>query len=174
MNRVMIGRGMIAASLALGAIGSTIIDNAGGSTAHMLAIATWPPHALFHDAAMFLLLDSVSLICLWLLFRKSREPIVAARVATLVVLAYWLPFFFITTLFPQASLMPESPVGMPYNMGNVGQWSPNVRQATPFILGMPLYLNAAVAAWWISIALIGYRVFSKAMRAGEVDPLWLP
>ena len=113
MNRITTGRVLIGLSLTLGTIGSTVIDNFPQPIGHMSAVRTWPPHALFHDAAFFLLLDGITAICLWLLFRRSREPMLGALIATLVVFVYWTPFFYITTLYPQASLVPTSPVGMP-------------------------------------------------------------
>lgn len=170
MNKITTGRTLIALSLALGAIGSTIIDNISGPNGHMRAVQTWPPHALFHDAAMFLLLDGVSLICLWLLFRRSREPLVAALVATLVVAAYWTPFFYITTLYPQASLAPSSPVGMPYNLSNFAQWDPALQQVTPIVLGVPIHVNALVGGVWITVATIGYWLVRKGVREGARDP----
>ena len=170
MNKIRVGRGIIALSAALGSIGSTIIDNVSGPNAHMRAVSTWPPHALFHDAAMFLLLDGVTLICLWLLFRRSREPEIAARVTTLFVIAYWTPFFYVTTLFPQASLAPTSPVGMPYNMSNYDSWAVAAKHVTPLIFGVPVQGNALVGAMWVIIASIGYSIFRKGMREGAHDP----
>lgn len=169
MNKVSTGRTLMATSVALGAIGSTIIDNVSGPNAHMRAVQTWPPHALFHDAAMFLLLDGVSLICLWLLFRRSREPAVAALVATLVVFVYWTPFLYITTLYPQASLAPSSPVGMPYNASNFAQWDPAIQKVTPIVLGIPIQVNALVGVVWITIAAVGYWLFRKGIREGAHD-----
>lgn len=169
MNKVVVGRTLIAISLTLSAIGSTIIDNVSGPNAHMLAVHTWPPHALFHDAAFFLLLDSIALIGLWLLFRRSREPSTGAFTATLIIFGYWTPFFYITTLFPQASLAPTSPVGLPYNSSNVGQWDAFTLSQTPIVMGVPLHINALVAAVWIIVASIGYLLFRKGLKEGSFD-----
>jgi hypothetical protein len=170
MNKIVVGRTIIALSAALGAIGSTIIDNIAGPNAHMRAVQTWPPHALFHDAAMFLLLDGVTLICLWLLFRRSREPEIAARVTTLLVMAYWTPFFYITTVYPQASLAPTSPVGHPFNIHNFESWDLASQTVTPVIFGIPVHVNAIVGAMWVVIALVGYTIFRRGMREGSIDP----
>ena len=170
MNKITVGRTIIGLGAALGSIGSTIIDNVTGPNAHMLAVSTWPPHALFHDAAMFLLLDGVTLICLWLLFRRSREPEVGARVTTLFVMAYWTPFFYITTLYPQASLVPTSPVGLPYNISNYSSWDAAIRQVTPVVFGIPFHVNALVGAMWIAITVMGYAIFRRGMREGARDP----
>lgn len=169
MNKITIGRTLIAASLTLGAIGSTIIDNIPGPIAHMPAVDSWPPHALFHDAAMFLLLDAVSLIGLWMLFRRSWEPIVGARVATLVVAAYWTPFFYITTLYPQASLAPGSPVGLPYHLSNFAEWDSATQDTALILFGMPIHVNAIPGLIWISIALIGYWMLNNGIKEGLHD-----
>jgi hypothetical protein len=170
MNKIVVGRTIIALSATLGAVGSTIIDNVAGPNAHIRAVSTWPPHALFHDAAMFLLLDGATLICLWMLFRRSREPEVGARVTTLLVLAYWTPFFYITTLYPQASLAPTSPVGHPYNISNFELWEPTIKRVTPVVLGMPIHANAIVGAMWVAIVLVGYTIFRRGMKEGAHDP----
>lgn len=170
MNKITVGRTTIGLAALLGSIGSTIVDNVGGIDAHMQAVNRWPPHALFHDAAMFLLLDGVTLICLWLLFRRSREPEIGARVTTLFVTAYWTPFFFITTLYEQASLVPSSPVGLPYHLSNFSLWDAASKQATPVVFGFPVYVNGLVGAMWIAITLMGYALFRKGMREGAHDP----
>lgn len=170
MNKITVGRTIIGLGAALGSIGSTIVDNVGGLNAHMQAVQTWPPHALFHDAAMFLLLDGVTLICLWLLFRRSREPEIAARLTTLFVMVYWTPFFYITTLYPQASLVPSSPVGLPFNISNYNLWDAATKQATPVVFGLPVHVNALVGAMWIAITLMGYAIFRKGVREGAHDP----
>ena len=169
MNKITVGRTIIGLAAALGSIGSTIVDNIPGANAHMLAVATWPPHALFHDAAMFLLLDGVTLICLWLLFRRSREPEIGARVTTFFVMAYWTPFFYITTLFPQASLVPTSPVGLPFNNSNYALWDSAAKRVTPIIFGTPVHVNALVGAMWIAIAVIGYVILRRGIREGALD-----
>lgn len=169
MNRILTGRVLIALSLTLGTIGSTVVDNLPLPVGHMEAVVTWPPHALFHDAAFFLLPDGVTLICLWLLFRRSREPLLGARVTTLFVLVYWTPFFYITALFPQASLVPTSPVGRPYTLSNFTQWDPAIRNATPVILGHPVHAQILVAIAWMSIALVGFWLCRLGVRAGDPD-----
>ncbi len=169
MNRITTGRVLIGLSLTLGTIGSTVIDNFPQPIGHMSAVQTWPPHALFHDAAFFLLLDGITAICLWLLFRRSREPLLGALIATLVVFVYWTPFFYITTLYPQASLVPTSPVGMPYKLSNFDQWDPMIRSATPVLLGYPVHAQILVATVWMSIALAGYWLCRRGTRAGDND-----
>ena len=53
----------------------------------------WPPHAHFHDALFLLFLDGMSLVVLWLLWRPSKEPEVAIKVAALFSVTVWTPFF---------------------------------------------------------------------------------
>lgn len=174
MNRIITGRVLIALSLTLGTIVTTTIDNLPPPIGHMRAVDTWPPHALFHDAVMFLLLDGVALIGLWLLFRRSREPLVGARVSMLIVAAFWTPFFYITTLYPQASLVPTSPVGMPYTLSNFAQWDPAMRKMTPVVLGVPVHVNALVGLGWMCIAAMGYWLVRSGIKEGAHDPQWVP
>jgi hypothetical protein len=64
----------------------------------------WPPHAVFHDAAMLHLLTGVCLLALWLLFRRTKEPDVAAFVGFATPVIFWTPFFWLTSVMPNASL----------------------------------------------------------------------
>ena len=169
MNKVTTGRAIIAAALILGSIGSNIVDIMPGPNAHMEAVATWPPHALFHDAEMFLLLDGGVLIFTWLLFRKSREPQIAALCTTLFVCAYWSPFLYITSLFPQASLVPSSPIGVPYNIDNFEIWDSAIRQVTPVVSGIPVHVNALVAVGWMCMAILGYLLYRRGLKEGAND-----
>lgn len=64
----------------------------------------WPAHAKFHGAAMLHLLTGTAALALWLLWRRSPEPDVAALVAWLLPSIFWSPFFWITSALPEASL----------------------------------------------------------------------
>ena len=94
---------LISVAVALSAIVSTLVDLSTGDAAHVYNPA-WHPHAVFHDIVMFLLLDFMALVCLWLLWRKSSEPKVGVKVAALLVVGFWSPFYYVTFLFPTASL----------------------------------------------------------------------
>jgi len=109
------GKILVTLALLLTGLVSTAVDNLPGG--HMND-PRWVPHAKFHDAAMFLLLDGVCLLALWLVWRRSFEPLVGIGAEVLVVAAFWTLFLYITTLYPQASLLLDSPLGQPWHMGN--------------------------------------------------------
>lgn len=73
------------------------------NTTHLFNSA-WPPHAKFHDVAMLNLLTGISVIALWLLWRPSHEPHIAAMVAGLVPIIFWSAFFWASILVPGVSL----------------------------------------------------------------------
>jgi hypothetical protein len=97
----------------------------------------WPPHARFHDVAMLNLLAGVALVALWLLWRKSREPDVAAITAGLVTLVFWSVFFWATFAFEGASL----------------QALPN--EPPPQVAGIKVYPNVVSAAVFSLVAATG-------------------
>lgn len=108
MHRTRMGKFILSFVLVVGAIVSTAVD---WNTTHLFNPA-WPPHARFHDALFLALLDGATLIVLWLLWRRSREPAVAITTAALFSLAVWTPFFYIEALIPGTSLLvsPDMPV----------------------------------------------------------------
>ncbi len=103
-TKIRAGRAGVTLSVVLTAVVSTVVDVMPGEDGHM-GNPQWPPHALFQDAAMFCTLLAMMCIFLWLLLRKSREPQVGMLAATLFPFGFWSGFFYITTLFPQASLL---------------------------------------------------------------------
>jgi len=103
MTKQVTGKVLISISIALSAIVSTVVDLRPGALGHVYN-PDWNPHAIFHDIVMFLLLDQMALVSLWLLWRKSTEPLVGVRVATLLVVCFWTPFYYVTSIFPMASL----------------------------------------------------------------------
>jgi len=90
MNKQTTGKVLISVAVALSAIVSTIVDLLPGDTGHVFN-HDWNPHAIFHDIVMFLLLDWMAVVSLWLLWRKSSEPLVGVKVATLLVVGFWTP-----------------------------------------------------------------------------------
>jgi hypothetical protein len=64
----------------------------------------WPPHARFHDAAMLNLLAGACAVALWLLWRKGKEPHIAAIVAGAMPIIFWSAFFWVSAVVPGASL----------------------------------------------------------------------
>ena len=156
MTRQTLGKTLISSAIVLSAIVSTGIDLSHGDTAHVHNPA-WHPHAIFHDIVMFLLLDFMGLVCLWLLWRKSREPEVGVRVAALLMLGFWSPFYYVTTLVPAASL-----AATPENVSNgaiLVSWAP-----------FPLYINVLVGTFLLSLTAVGYFLYRGGQRKSLADP----
>src|SRR5882724_5893436 len=101
MNRNKLGKFILSFVLVVGAIVSTAVD---WNTTHLFNPA-WHPHARFHDALFLLFLDAMSLVVLWLLWRRSKEPEVAIAVAALFSASVWTPFLYIEALIPGTSLL---------------------------------------------------------------------
>jgi ABC-type glucose/galactose transport system permease subunit len=145
MNKQFTGKVLISIAVALSAIVSTIVDLLPGDTGHVFN-PSWNPHAVFHDIVMFLLLDWMALVCLWLLWRKSSEPLVGVKVATLLVLGFWTPFYYVSTVFPMASL------------------SANLQEMdkVSFLVGgLRVYMNVMIGSAMVVIALIGYWLYGR-------------
>lgn len=174
MMKIKTGCVLVAISVVLTAVVSTIVDVMPGEEGHM-GNPTWPPHSLFHDAAMFCTLDAVMLIFMWLLLRKSKEPKVGFVAAALFPFGFWLGFYYITTLFPQASLMAtnvKDAAGnfIPLNSSNQALWPANVKAMTPIVAGIPLYMNAMIGTVMMLISAIGWFMYNRGVKAGERDP----
>lgn len=145
MNKKVTGKVLISLAVALSAIVSTIVDLLPGDTGHVFN-ATWNPHAIFHDIVMFLLLDWMAVVSLWLLWRKSSEPLVGVKVATLLVVGFWTPFYYVSTLFPMASL------------------SANLQEmdkVSIVVAGLRIYFNVIIGTAMVVIALAGYWLFNR-------------
>ena len=150
MTRQTLSRVLISSAIVLSAMVSTGIDLSHGVTAHVHN-PEWHPHAIFHDIVMFLLLDFMGLVCLWLLWRKSSEPEVGVRVAALLMVGFWTPFYYVTTLFPAASL-----AATPENVSNgaiLVSWAP-----------FPLYINVLVGTFLLAITAAGYFLYFSGER----------
>ncbi|MBD1997585.1 hypothetical protein H6F88_32385 [Oculatella sp. FACHB-28] len=106
----------------------------------------WHPHAKFHDVVMLWLLSGMSIMALWLLWRRSTEPNIAYTVAMLVPVVFWSPFFFVTLVIPGTSLQAD------------------LEEALPIVAGIPIYANVVVATVSVVLALIGYGLY-RASRA---------
>ena len=145
MNKQTTGKFLISVSVALSGIVSTMVDLKPGPTSHVYN-PTWNPHAIFHDIVMFLLLDQLAVICLWLLWRRSSEPLVGVRIATLLVLAFWTPFYYITSIFPMASLAANQQ---------------EMDLVSIMVGGVRLYFNVLIGTAMMVIALIGYWLYRR-------------
>jgi hypothetical protein len=101
----------------------------------------WPPHARFHSVTGLVVLVGLSVVALWLIWRRSLEPGVAMAVAALVPVLVGSSFF-ITLLIPGA--------GVEDHPGELAR-----------IAGMPF--NVLVAAGFSLLAVLGYVLY----RLGE-------
>jgi hypothetical protein len=137
-----IGRWILSFVLATQALLSIAVD---WNTTHLFN-PTWPPHAVFHDWAMINLLNGVSLCGLWLLWRKSPEPEIGIKMATLIPLIFWSAFFYTTTLLPNSSL----------------SYSPTL--VLPKVAGLTIYPNAAIGFVLTVLTLTGYRVATAELK----------
>lgn len=99
----------------------------------------WHPHARFHGALLLFLLAGVSMMGTWLLWRRSREPEVAFKVAAILAVSYWTPLFFIPFLLPSSTWWAGIPGHEPRLDGMV--FYPNLAVAGVFLL------LTAVALW---------------------------
>jgi hypothetical protein len=113
------------------------------SSNHLLNPA-WHPHARFHGALLLFLLAGVSTAGTWLLWRDSREPDVAMKVAAFIAVSYWTPLFYIPFLLPGSS------------------WWAGKPGAEPRIDGMIVYPNLVVAGAFLLLTAVAFR-----LSAGE-------
>src|SRR5215470_14416069 len=128
--------------IVVGAVVATAVD---WNTTHLFN-PTWHPHARFHDAMYLFLLDGMSLVVLWLLWRRSAEPGLGVTVAALFSAATWTPFFFIEALIPGTSPLAAD----------------NVPVVT--VAGMRFAPNVIIAAVLFLLTLIGYWLARDAGR----------
>ena len=141
------GKVILSFVLIVGPIASIFVD---WNSTHLFN-PTWPPHAKFHDWAMLNLLTGTCALALWLLWRKSSEPQVAVKVATLIPLIFWSAFFYTTTLLPGTSL------------------SASPGEHFPVVAGFTIYPNEVGAFLFSIIGLVGYRVaMADIKRASRV------
>ncbi len=128
MNRQKLGKVMMTLVLVIGAILSFILD---WSSNHLLNPA-WHPHARFHGALLLFMLAGVSATGVWLLWRESKEPEVALKVAALISASFWTPLFYITFFLPSATMWAGNPETIPHLAGRV--FYPNLLVAFLFLL----------------------------------------
>ena len=134
MTRAVVARILLTLILLGGAISSFFLD---WRSNHLLSPA-WPPHARFHGALLLFFLAGASATGTWLLWRKSAEPKVAFKVAALISASYWTPFFYATTLLPEADLWAGRP------------------GTRPRLAGVPFYPNVLTAAFFLLLTGLAY------------------
>jgi hypothetical protein len=76
----VVGKLLITLALIVHAGGSIVFD---WNASHVFNPG-WPPHARFHEVASIGVGVGISAIALWLLWRRSAEPLIGAAVAALV------------------------------------------------------------------------------------------
>jgi hypothetical protein len=134
MHQPTLAKIIMSLVLALGAVSSFVLD---WSPNHLLNPA-WHPHARFHGALLLFFLGGVSATGIWLLWRKSSEPLLAVKVASLISVSFWIPLFFIPFLLPSST------------------WWAGEPGAEPRIEGQIVYPNLVVAGFFILATLAGY------------------
>jgi hypothetical protein len=137
MLKQKIGRILLSVVLVSTAVVSVAVD---WNASHIFS-PDWVPHARFHDVAMLNLLCGVCLLGLWLLWRRSPEPEIGARVAALIPIIFWSAFFYTTLLVPGTSL------------------NASLKETPPQILGIPVYPNVVIALISVTLALVGYWLY---------------
>ncbi len=136
-----LGKALLSFSLVTGALVSVGVD---WNQSHLFNPA-WPGHARFHDAAMLNLLVGVSAVALWLLWRKSSEPIIGQKVALLVPVIFWSAFFWVTWVIPGTDLA--------------------AREEDHLHLGsITYYPNVIVAAFYVTVSVVGYWLCRRAAK----------
>ena len=135
MKRNKLGKWVMTFVLVAGAVVSTAVD---WNETHLFNPA-WHPHARFHDALFLMILDAMSLVVLWLLWRRSAEPEIGLKVAALLAAAVWTPFFYIEALIPSTSLLASDNVPV-LKVGSM-TFAPNL------VVAAVLFLLTLVAYW---------------------------
>jgi len=92
----------------------------------------WHPHARFHGALLLFLLAGVSSTAIWLLWRKSKEPMPAVGAAAALSLSFWTPLFYITSVLPGSTPWAGMPGADPRLTGSLV--TPNLIVAAAFVL----------------------------------------
>lgn len=142
---VRISRILLSVVLVSTAVVSVAVD---WNTTHIFN-PEWHPHAKFHDVVMLWLLSGMSIMALWLLWRRSTEPDIAYTVAMLVPVVFWSPFFFTMLVIPGTSLQA------------------NLNESLPVVAGITIYPNVAVATVSVILALLGYFLYRTSRTAAE-------
>jgi tryptophan-rich sensory protein len=140
MNRMLASKILLSVVLGGGSLMSFVLD---WSSNHLLN-PLWHPHARFHGAALLFLFAGVAATALWLMWRDSREPKVAITAAAMLSASYWMPFFYVPLLLPQAS------------------WWAGTPGHEPRVWGMLIYPNLVVVGLCLLITVVGWRMGIKS------------
>jgi hypothetical protein len=111
---------------------TTIASFALDWSANHLLNPLWHPHARFHGALLLFMLAGVSAASVWQMWRVSKEPEVAIRMACLVSLSFWTPLFYIASVLPGSTSWAGRPEADPRLTGSMV--TPNLLVAAAFVL----------------------------------------
>lgn len=117
----------MSALLAISTVLSFVLD---WSSNHLFN-PLWHPHARFHGALLLFLLAGVSATGLWLLWRRTNEPVAAVRAAAAISLSFWTPLFYIPSVLPGSTSWAGMPGADPRLTGSLV--TPNLIVAAVFI-----------------------------------------
>jgi hypothetical protein len=146
MHKLTMARVMLTAVLVTGVVASFALD---WSANHLLNPA-WHGHARFHGALLLFLLSGVSATGLWLLWRQTSEPTVAITAAAAISASFWTPLFYITSVLPGSTAWAGDP------------------NAVPTIAGHVFYPNLAVAAGFLALTALAWRIAQPYAPDGRV------
>jgi hypothetical protein len=132
--------------LAVGAIASFALD---WSSNHLLN-PQWHAHARFHGALLLFFLAGASSVAIWLLWRRSKEPEVAFKVAAFLSISYWTPLFYVPFLLPSSS------------------WWAGAPGAEPRVWGHVVYPNLVVAGAFLMLTGMSYWIAGRSRDAAGV------
>ncbi|HQR31762.1 MAG TPA: hypothetical protein PLK30_03425 [Blastocatellia bacterium] len=133
MNNLKLARIILTGVLGVSTISSFILD---WSSNHLLHPG-WHPHARFHGALLLFFLAGVTALGVWLLWRPSREPELAIKIASLISCSFWLPLFYIPFFLPAST----------WWAGEVGK--------EPRYFGAIVYPNLVVAGIFLVLTFVG-------------------
>ncbi|WP_019506188.1 DUF6640 family protein [Pleurocapsa sp. PCC 7319] len=136
MSKANIGKFLLSIVLVSGALISIIVD---WNESHVFN-PEWTSHARFHDVVLLCMLTGMSIVGLWLIWRRSLEPNISFMVAAAVPILFW-GSFFIAVFVPGSSL------------------SVSPEETPPSLAGIPLYPNIILAGINVILSLVSYKLY---------------
>lgn len=134
MTRLHLSRLTLSAVFVTSTVASFLLD---WQPNHLLN-PQWHGHARFHGGLLLFTLAGISATGLWLLWRRSAEPVIAIRASAFLLAAYWTPLFYVNSLVPGSTLW----AGIP---GNEPRWLGHVVYPNLVVAGIFVVATAAAA-----------------------------
>ncbi len=106
----------------------------------------WTGHAVYHGLLFLNLLCGVSILGLWLMWRKSKEPELGVRIAVIITIIYRASFFYISLIVPTANPLPS-------------------HEEPQHLAGIPIYVNVLASGIFVILILLGYWVYRREQLA---------